>query len=318
MVFRKFYIRCLITTFIVVAAWVSFIIYIDEFGLFRDVSKRELRIFTSERLAKYLFSLHYIPSKFNGVLIGPSLSDSIDTKGITAARIYNLSLTGGNATELRRLFENVVQNSDKLQVLVICVDPFITRKTGMEEIEMDSRLVWSSLGSTSSFTFYKKKRRALQGKVSPDMSINTEWGRYHFIIPRPVPASELIAAYGKSAATASEAYHIDPVALEDLKAIVRLAQKKKVHILAYYHPYPDLVYSAIHKNLEAYKAHIAGIFGSEDQIWDFNDIRYRSFRKDDSNYLDQAHLSDKGAAYITNEINRLLTDRLYGDRSTSR
>ena len=318
MVFKKFYFRCLATTFVVVAAWVSFFIYIDEFGLFRDVSKRELRIFASERLAKYLFSLHYVPSKFNGVLIGPSLSDIIDTKGITATRIYNLSLTGGNATELRRLFENVIRNSDDLQVLVICVDPFITRKTGMEEIEMDPRLVWSSLGSTSYLTFYKKKRRVLQGKVSPDMSVNTEWGRYHFIIPRPVAARELIAPHGKSANKSSEAYHIDPVALEDLRAIVRLARKKKVHILAYYHPYPDLVYSAIHKNLGVYKTRIAGIFGGDDQIWDFNDIRYRDFRGDYDNYLDRAHLSNKGAAYITNELNRLLTDRLCRNRSTTR
>ncbi|NVN89342.1 MAG: hypothetical protein HXX11_01950 [Desulfuromonadales bacterium] len=296
-----------------VAICVSITISLDDFGLFRDVSKRELRIYTSERLAKYLFSFHYIPSKFQGVLLGPSLSDIIDTRGITATPIYNLSITGGNATELRRLFENVVRKNGKLQALVICVDPFITRKTGMEEIEMDSRLVWNSLGSTSSFNFYKKKRRVLQGKVSPDMSINTEWGRYHLIIPRPVTAYKLIASYaGILNKTSSDPYHIDPTALADLKAIVSLARQKNVTILAYYHPYPDLVFSALQKKFDDYKTRMSEIFGPDDPIWDFNDIRYRIFSSDYSNYLDQVHLSDKGAAYITKEINRLLTKKLCG------
>ena len=292
------------------AIWISVNIYLDEFGLFRDVSERELRIYTSERFAKYLFSLHYIPSKFNGVLLGPSLSDIIDTKGITAARIYNLSITGGNATELRRLFENVVLKSGRLQIVVICVDPFITRKTGMEELELDSRLYWSSLGSTSTFNYYKKKQNILRGKVSPDMSKNSEWGRYHFIIPRPVPASKLITTYATSKNTVSEPYHIDPVALADLKAIVNLAQQKKIRMFAYYHPYPYQVYSSIQKEFEAYKAHIAGIFGPEDVIWDFNDSRYQAFRSDYRNYLDQVHLSDQGEAYFTKEFNRLLTEKL--------
>jgi len=302
-----------------VASWVAFTIYIDEFGLFRDVSKRELRIYTSERLAKYLFSLHYIPSKFKGVLLGPSLSDIIDTRGITAAPIYNLSITGGNVTELRRLFENVVNKNRDLKALILCVDPFITRKTGMEEYEMDSRLLWSSLGSTSTFSFYKKKLRTLHGKVSPDMSINTEWGRYHLIIPRPVAAREVIKTYaGSISNTSSEPYHIDPIAFEDLKVLVDLARHKNISILAYYHPYPDQVYSVLHKKFDRYKNQVSEIFGPENPVWDFNDSRYLEFRKDDSNYIDQVHLSDKGAAYISTEINRLLAKRLSGDRTSSK
>lgn len=317
MVFRRFYIRCLATTFILTALWISVNIYLDEFGIFRDVSKRELRIYTSERLAKYLFSLHYIPEKFNGVLIGPSFSDIIDTRGITAATIYNLSLTGANATELRRLFENVMRKSRKMEALIICVDPFITRKTGMEELELDSRLLWSSLGSTSIFDYYKKKNRALRGKVSPDMSINSEWGRYHYIINRAALAREAKAAGGTDRKP-DDTCHIDPVALEDLKAILRLARQRDINILAYYHPYSVKGYKDNQKKLELYKSRMTEVFGPEIPIWDFNDSRYHELRSDDSNYLDEGHLSDKGAAYLTKELNRLLAEKLAANGGPAR
>ncbi len=310
MVFKKFLLRCLAVSFVLVAACAATSIWLDEFGIFRDVSHRELRIYTSERLSKYLFSLHYIPAKFNGVLLGPSLSDIIDTREIKGAVIYNLSLTGGNASELRRLFENVARKGN-LRVLVICVDPFITRKTGMEELDLNAGLFWSSLGSTSTFKFYRQKRRAEQGKAVPDMSKNSEWGRYHYMIFRGVDAREAVEHYAAVLRLKGpEEYHLDPVAFADLKGIVTLAREKNIRIMAYYHPYPEPVYREIREKYRAFQREVNPLFCRDDIVWDFNG-GYREFRSNYDNYLDNVHLSDRGAAYIAGEIDRLLRERFH-------
>jgi len=65
---------------------------INAFGLFGDVRGKVYRSYLNQdREAKYLYSLNYIPSNFNGILVGSSISGNWDTGGIQSARTYNLS-----------------------------------------------------------------------------------------------------------------------------------------------------------------------------------------------------------------------------------
>ena len=52
---------------------------LNDYGLF--VNKNS-KIYTAEheRTSKYLFTYNYIPKNFNGLLLGPSLGDQINTK----------------------------------------------------------------------------------------------------------------------------------------------------------------------------------------------------------------------------------------------
>ncbi len=306
MVFKRFFWKVLLTTLAITALWVGVVVHFDEFGLFRDVKNRELRIYGSERLSKYLFSYHYIPEKFNAVLIGPSLSDIIDTREFKSCRMYNLSITGGNSQELRALFENVAAKDENLKVLVICIDPYITRKTGMEEVEMTSKVFWNTLDPAFFISYNKEKNRALRGEMIPDLSLNTEWGRYHLLLFRPKTPQQMIEEFSATTEKRTEEFAIDNTAFAELEKIASIAREHKVRILAYYHPYPLKAFQPQEEAYRAYQRRINSIFQKSDVIHDFNDDKYRAFRTDYSNYLDTVHVSDKGAAYITSELDKLI------------
>src|SRR5271168_458303 len=70
---------------------------INVFGVFGDVSGKTYRSYLNEdREAKYLFSFNYIPTNFDGIMIGSSISGNWDTRKIQLAKTYNLSIDGAN------------------------------------------------------------------------------------------------------------------------------------------------------------------------------------------------------------------------------
>lgn len=177
----------------------------------------------------------------------------------------------------------------------------------MEQIDMDWKLLWYALGSTEAVFLGKNSRHD-----PTNLSINSEWGRYHVVIPRPVPVADVINSYietNKNSANVD--YYINPDAFADLKAIVSLAQKNNIQVFAYYHPYPEKIYSLLNRKMQRYKTRANKFLNKNVIIWDFNDSRYKMFRNDFSNYLDTGHLSEKGAMYIASEIDKILQTNLF-------
>ena len=105
---RRWTALTLLLTLVTGGAFVLLNVRLDIYGLFRDVRGRRLPIYDSERRAKYLLNLHYVPERFNAVLIGSSVSGDWDTSGIEAWRTYNESTDGGNITEEKVLVERAL------------------------------------------------------------------------------------------------------------------------------------------------------------------------------------------------------------------
>jgi len=77
-------------------------VYMNGYGLFGDVKEKFITLWHNERTSKYLFSFNYIPSNFEGMLIGSSVSDNLNTKKISKFKVYNASINGGNASTCLR------------------------------------------------------------------------------------------------------------------------------------------------------------------------------------------------------------------------
>ena len=305
MAFKRFFIRALLITAAIVAVCVAIFVALDEFGLFRSANGRMIGIYTSERTAKYFLSMRYVPENFDAILVGPSLSDQVDTQGISAYRMYNLSLLGGNAVELNILVQNVLKRKPP-KAVIICLDPFIVRSSGLYDARMTPRIRWTALGSTFMIEYYVKKiKKQLSGKK--ELFEYTEYGAATINeLPKEIVAKLIAdgaAAYRKEQAP----FTIDQRALEGLADLVSSARRSGARIYAYYYPHPEPIYEALHDQHASFKQLVAPLFRPEDQFIDFGASRYKAFRENPANYVDAAHISRQGAAFLASELNNMLS-----------
>src|ERR1700758_724776 len=74
---------------------------IDPYGVFRNPRGRKLAIYFSPRKSKFFLNQRYVPSNFDGLIVGASSSGNWEAPYLSGARIYNESLFGANAVEER-------------------------------------------------------------------------------------------------------------------------------------------------------------------------------------------------------------------------
>lgn len=289
---------------------VSFNIYMNEYGLFGNAKGKSIKVWNNERTSKYLLSYNYIPANFEGILIGPSVSDNLDTKKISGFKIYNASINGGNISELKYVAENVIQRGS-LKFIIICLTPYITKDSGRKTSYIRSREYWGALGSKETIKFYLYKMFIMLG-LKYDAYNDHGYNNFNLFNKKPVAANaELITkSHPKSDSSAIKKNKdnymefIDEIAYNELFEIITLSRKKGVKIFGFYYPYYIEIYNE--KRFITYKEKIDKLFDEKDVIWNLNDDEHLAFRSDPSNYYDRGHLSWKGTNYLIREINNKL------------
>jgi hypothetical protein len=301
--FKLFFWKSLGIAFALAALVAAGNMYRDEFGLFRSVKGRQIDIPVSERATKYLLSFRYIPVNFEGILIGPSLSDQLDTKQLRSLKTYNLSLLGANGNELRLLAENVLRRGN-MKAIIVCIDPFITRESGINDQRMQPHMYWSALGSTFMFKHYVDQMKEHFKPRSGGFRYN-DYGAAN--IHSGSDPRQAITNFANLARKGSHApIPVDPRAFAALQELFALARQKNVKIFAFYFPMPDEVFTALEPRYRDFQAKMNTLFTDRDTVWDFNADSYREFRRDYRNYSDQGHISSRGADFLLKEIDRRL------------
>ena len=306
MVFKRFFMTVMIASAVIVGGCVLTAVVVDEFGLFRSAKGRTIGIYTSERTAKYFLSLRYVPDNFDAILIGPSLSDQLDTRQISAYRMYNLSLLGANAVELDLLVQNVLTRKAP-KALLICIDPFLFRNAELMDARMTPRIRWTVLGSSFIFDYYLKKyRKIFAGKR--DLFEYTPFGSAT-INEQPVEVvRNVIEQRALKMAGEDNRLIIDPRALEKLKHTIDVARSNGTRIYAFFYPLPEPIRLIFSRHYGAFSEQMTKLFLPDDGILDFNTLKYKPFRDDPSNYVDNAHISHKGAKYLLTELDRMMLE----------
>jgi hypothetical protein len=289
--FKSLFFKAIVLSAIIGAGGVLFNVYLNEYGLFGDVSGKSIKIWHNERTSKYLLSFNYIPANFDGILMGPSVSTTIDVKRLSGYSFYNISLGGGNVTELKLIAENVI-NRGRIKAMVICLYPYMTKDNGRKTTYIDPHEFWEALGSTKLLNLYINKMLAKCGKQFdlPDdrgslKAKGHEVTAEHFKDRRKIPEDML---------------RIDETAYRELSALVNAARGKGVKIYGYFFPVPTGRFEE--ERSRAYRKKIKDIFSEEDVIWDMNATRYDFFRSDKTNYNNTGHLSAKGSEFILRDI----------------
>jgi len=211
----------------------------DDYGLFN--SKKEKRIYMDEKDSKYLLSLKYVPSNFDAILVGPSYSDHIETKNITAYDIYNLSIAGGNISELNYLIKNVYLKRD-LKFVIFCLDPFLTKDYDLKSLQIIDNPRLTTLFSIKIIKINLKK---IYFYLFPDKDkyLGSEWGSNRIIVSKN--HDTLNAINKRVIKIRNDNYHIivNKKAIIELGEVVKNLKQKNTKILYYFHPVPYEIYS---------------------------------------------------------------------------
>lgn len=289
---------------LLVLPFVAFNFLNDDFGLFWSDAPR--RIWLQEKTSKYLMSYRYIPRNFDGLLIGPSYSDgSMDTRRLQGYRIYNLSMEGANATELKAATVNAIERG-QMRVLIICLGPYITKNAGIKGNEINEK---EYLGSLFSLLPLKLAETKFEDRRQPahDMWAGSEWGSAD--LPRQTYSWDAFIRLAQSEPVESE-IQINATAYRDLAAIIRAAHQHDVQIFAYYFPYNVwAVQTAVESgDWSRYQTRTNALFDlKRDVVWDMNAPDYDSLRQDVSCYSD-GHLSKSGISLVLADIQRRLDE----------
>jgi hypothetical protein len=276
----------------------------DPFGLWGDSGPR--RIYTDERMSKYLLARRYVPENFDGILMGPSYSANIDPSHIEGTRLYNLSINGGNAYELKHVFEPAASSS-RLKYVVLCLHPYIVKESGFKTKGFGSNYLELALLSRQAghITNAARNGRAIE---QPDVYARSEAGWHDFDQVKDLENLDFRARVARMAQVVpgNHSFHVDPRALRDVRDIIALARRNNIRVFAFYFPNDIWSFEATYRSgWDAFRRDMDAIFGPEDVVWDMNTPDYDFIRANPDAYSD-GHLNRTGA-WLTAKV---LQDRL--------
>ena len=267
---------------------------IDIYGIFRDTKGRHLPVYGDERVAKYLLSEKYVPRNFNAILIGSSVSANWNTHGIDGLRVYNESLDGGNAVEVKAIADRALANS-QIQAAVLIVHPYLTASHDFNTVQLTPRLNLEALGSLNLLDAYKSEAEI---KLHLGRQEFDEFGTDDFgDIPNKMnPHLQQLMAPGRD-------FYIDEIAMSNYKALVDELHAARIPIV---YVVPPLWQPIFASKADAFASYSRGILANKsdrDLIIDFTSDEFAGFRRDPGNFKDGVHLTNQAAREVIAQIN---------------
>ena len=290
---RRWLVMTLLTMVGVAAVGVATMLATDVYGLFRQPTGRRIPIFYADRNAKFLLSQRYVPTNFNGLLIGPSSSMNWDLKTITqglGVRLYNESLEGGNATEEKLLAEQALKQGSYRLALVVLYPTMVSTHTYEDGVD---KTRWTeALGSLDAFVQTALAEMNMHHISFPDKH-PTDDGSHEMPYTHRIHPDVVIH------------YTVDPTGLQNLQTLTSELQARGIQIV---YVVPTLYEPMLEKNwayLQTFKENIRSVLPPGEFI-DLNGPEYKDFRSNPSNYIDGFHVTPQGALGTSEILNARL------------
>lgn len=276
--------------------------YVNLYALFGDAGGKSVSIYSDERTSKYLLAHNYVPSNFEGYIVGPSLSANLDPKPVSDYKIYNLSMMGANITEQKTVLEKALEKSNP-KFVILCLHPYLTMDHGMKTGMINSKEYYGALGSISLYKAYATKfvrDHNLMPSKFPQNQFN-EYGFNHYgNLLQKMPVEVKIAEQIKDDRAMNTT--IDKVAWKEFMELIEELNERDIKVVAYFHPLPYPIFDRFRTRLDVYQNTTRNALNGKAILIDFNTASYDFFTKDLTNYIDHGHLSDKGQHYLLKEI----------------
>ena len=280
--------------------------YVDLYGLFRPAHGRRLPLYGEERLVKYLHTFRYIPENFDGVLLGSSVSDNLETDRLGRYKIYNASINGGNIEDVKPLAENLFRRGE-LQLTVFCIHRYLTLDHVKKTDLMSPRQYWGALGSPQLIEAYVSGLAIWIGFLQPGYEEcgARRSGQDSDAAQSRKAIGDALDGIGRGTALAGN-YTIDPVAFAELRDILAAARRHSRRMLVFHPPLPAPVLAARTAQYERYRDTVNALLRPGDLLVDFNGPQYAEMRADFGNFVDAVHLSRTGASQVSDKLGKAL------------
>lgn len=290
---NRLWIKLTLGTILLVSITVSAIGYvIDPYGLMRDPTGRRLSVYFEERKAKFLMSKRYVPANFDGVLLGPSSADNWDLRTVAGVRMYNESLSGGNARE-ERLLLNEAATHKHFRLAILVLAPTMTHdhevNEGLENINPSEAII-SIHAMIHEFDYLRLAIHGSLGKI--DAAPN---GQYQFIFPKKLETLQLGPDY----------FAIDPVAAEQYRSLVDFLQEQCTVVVYLLPPLYEPFYKLNKMGFDAYAKTILSYLPPA-PIINMQAPEYIGLRSDPDNFIDWYHLQPVGAVKAVALLNQAM------------
>jgi hypothetical protein len=269
---------------------------IDPYGVLRDPRGRKLSIYFSEGKAKCLMNKRYVPSNFDGLVVGPSSLDNWKLSTLAGATVYNESLAGGNAAEERMLVSQALERGHfKLAIFVL-----VSSMTSSHELKDGLDTVKTSEAIGSIHVLVHEVAYALKAMHVPFEKSDAA--------PNGTAVFEGHGEIDVHALPPSN-FAIDPVALEDFRSMVQAVRDRGARIVYVVPPLYEPLYEVNRASYAAYLDTIRRALPPAPVI-DFDGPEYASLRSDPDNFRDCFHLNPTGAAAFTALLEKLVPEAI--------
>jgi hypothetical protein len=268
---------------------------IDFYQLFHPAKGARVSLYSNERMGKYLLSLRYISTNFDGLFIGSSVSQNWPLTRLGELKIYNISLSGANISEEKVMAENVFARR-QVKLAVFCIHPYLTMSHGLKSSYMTPQDYWAAFGSLPLFREYAGELLARHGGgaalVDPDG-----------VTFAPHPEQ-------KAGAAAVGGLQVDEEAVAEYVQLVAEAHAQGARVVAFVPPISVAVRQREGAAMQAYVRRMADLFTSTgDVVVDFNSSRYAALWVDAGTFIeDGTHLTDQAAAQFATNLERAIIE----------
>jgi hypothetical protein len=302
MLFKKPIFWCygfIIMTVLLLASIVASNYYLDFYGIYGDSKGRELRIYTNDRLSKYLLSFNYIPSNFDGLLIGSSATESYDLTKIDNVRIYNVAVSAGTATEQKIIADNVFSVAP-MKIVIFSMNPYLTHRHGTLTNSMLPREKWRALFSTQALiTQAGALIYSLFGKGK--WSTTDAWGKKRLPIDSNPENKWPNLNFSVYLRTNEDAF-------DEYENLIKTARLQGARVIGFNPPMYSKKYQLGKDLYDSYIRRASSIFMPNEQIIDFMASKYDTYNNNSLYFTDGYHLSSVGVEFFSSELVKAINE----------
>jgi hypothetical protein len=292
---RRFLLATLGVTAALCAAFAAVNARVNFYGVFGDVRGASREVVSNERWTKYMYAFNYIPANFDGMLIGSSVSDNLDTSQIRGYRVYNACLGGGDSTEEELIVDSALDHGAHLRVLLVSLDRPLLDDRGRKAGGMEPRDYWSALGSLQLLRDYAALA-GIRARVLPE-----RWSAFgvqdYELSGMPRVDADAVAKDVLARDPHARIIQTDALAVGELDALFKRVRGRGARLVGFFPPVYQPVYAASSYGEFERTAH--ALFAPGERIIDFNDGAFPAITTNALNFRDGIHLSRAGAALVT-------------------